>query len=156
MNNSPIANRTRARVNIVHLDASNQDRMSERDLNRTPDSNGPVADQENGSIGRPGHSPNEFEGFEPNDIENVNVSNLYRAFMENSRNLGKCFTRKNTKVLQVLAVALGMCLTRMVPRVCQMLVKTLNICLVRIPPKLFQMLTIIWASASCTAKLSQF
>ena len=86
MNNSPIANRTRARVNIVQLDASSQDRMSERDLMRTPDSNGPVADQANGVIGGPDRSPDDFVGFDPNDIENVNVSGLYRAFMENNRN----------------------------------------------------------------------
>ena len=88
MNNSPIANRTRARVNIVHLDASNQDRMSERDLMRTPNSNGPVAEQENGIIGDPERSPDDFVGFDPNDIDNVSANSLYNAFMDNTRNFG--------------------------------------------------------------------
>ena len=41
---------SRARANIVQPDTSNQNRMSERDLMRTPGSNGPVADLANGVI----------------------------------------------------------------------------------------------------------
>ena len=88
MNNSPIANRTRARANIVQTDASNQDKMSERDLMRTPDSNGPVADLANGVIGGPNRSPDDFVGFDPNDIENVNASGYYNAFRASTENLG--------------------------------------------------------------------
>ena len=88
MDSSPIANRTRARANTDQQDASNRDGMSDRDLNHTPDPIGSEIDQENDSVGQPGHSPNEFEGFDPNDIENVNISNLYRAFMENNQSFG--------------------------------------------------------------------
>ena len=64
--------RTRARAR--------KDRMSERELMRTPDSNGPVADLKNGVIGSPNHAPDDFVGFDPNDIENVNASGYHNAF----------------------------------------------------------------------------
>ena len=88
MDNSPIAGRTRARVNSGHSDTSNQDIMSERDLNHTPDPNGSDFDQENGNPGQPESSPNDFEGFEPGSFEGINASNLFQAFLNNSRNLG--------------------------------------------------------------------
>ena len=55
--------------------------ISKRDSNHTPYPNGSDTDQQNGSVGQQVNSPNNFEGFNPNDAKNIDINNIYRAFM---------------------------------------------------------------------------